>query len=249
MSPPRPLWPYPRVIAHRGAGALAPENTLAALRLGRNRGFRGVEFDVRLSGDGVPVLMHDETLERTTDGRGRVADTAYEVLQRLDAGGWFGNEFLGEPVPALAAAIALCQQSGLWANIELKPCPGREVEIGRAVARVVQLAGAGPQPHLLSSFSIEALEAAKQEAPRLPRGLLVEAPPGDWKARLDQLECVSLHADWRHLDRERVRQIHSAGFAVLAYTVNDSEAALQLLGWGVDALVTDQLDAIGPDFA
>lgn len=250
MSLPRPLWPYPRVIAHRGGGVLAPENTLAGLRLARNLGFRGVEFDVKLSRDAVPVLVHDDTLERTTDGGGEVAQALASALFELDAGSWFGNEYAGEPVPAFAAASALCKEIGLWANVEIKPCPGRDAETGRVVARMARLLWAGaPQPPLLSSFSIAALEAAQRESPELPRGLLMTRIAPDWKAAMDRLECVSLHAAWRSLDRERTREIQSAGFGVLAYTVNDSQTAVDLLDWGVDAIVTDQLDQIGPAFA
>ena len=250
MALPRPLWPYPRILAHRGGGGLAPENTLAGLRLARNLGFRGVEFDVKLSRDGVPVLMHDETLERTTTGSGSVRDWAAADLLTLDAGSWFGNEFAGEMVPALAAVSATCRQFGLWANVEIKPCPDREAQTGQAVARMTKLLWAGAElPPVLSSFSADALEAARREAPELPRGLLVEAVPGNWKQALDRLECVSLHVSWRHLSAERVKEVQSAGFGVLAYTVNDSETALDLLAWGIDALVTDQLDQIGPHFA
>jgi len=229
---------------------LAPENTLAGLRLARNLGFRGVEFDVKLSRDFTPVLIHDDTLDRTTDGSGRVAETAAAALSGLDAGSWFANEYAGEPVPAFAAASALCKEIGLWANVEIKPCPGREAETGRIVARMARLLWAGaPQPPLLSSFSVAALEAAQRETPQLPRGLLVTDIPDDWKAAMDRLECVSLHAAWRGLDRSQVKEIQSAGFGVLAYTVNDSETALDLLESGVDAIVTDQLDQIGPNFA
>jgi len=189
-------------------------------------------------------------LERTTDGSGRVADAPAEALFELDAGGWFANEYTGEPVPAFAAASALCKEIGLWANVEIKPCAGRDAETGRVVARMAKLLwGGAPQPPLLSSFSVAALEAAQRESPQLPRGLLVNEIPADWKAIMDQLECVSLHAAWRKLDRQRVREIQSAGFGVLAYTVNDSESAIDLLQWGVDAIVTDQLDQIGPRFA
>ncbi|MEX0958744.1 MAG: glycerophosphodiester phosphodiesterase [Burkholderiales bacterium] len=250
MSLPRPLWPYPRIIAHRGGGVLAPENTLAALRLARNMGFRGIEFDVRLCADGSPVLMHDESVDRTTNGSGRVTDLDFVALGRLDAGGWFGNEYLGEPLPAFAAACALCREAGLWANIELKSEPGLEAQTGTTVARMAKLLWAGAHlPPLISSFSTEALEAARKEAPELPRGLLCSEIPHDWKATMDGLECASLHAAWEHLGHEAVREIHSAGFGVMAYTVNESEAALDLLQWSVDALVTDQLERIGPAFA
>lgn len=250
VSRARSTWPYPRVIAHRGGGVLAPENTLAGLELARNLGFQGVEFDVKLSEDGTPILMHDDTLDRTTDGHGPVSDHAYQEIAELDAGGWFGNEFIGEPVPAFAAAAALCQQAGLWANVEIKPCPGRERETGEVVARMAKLLWSGADlPPLLSSFSAIALEAAAVEAPELPRALLVVDVPVNWHAQMQRLQCVSLHASHRHLNAALVKAVHDAGYGVLTYTVNDSELALELLEWGVDALVTDQLDVIAPNFA
>ena len=250
MNIPRPLWPYPRIIAHRGGGLLAPENTLAAIRLARNMGFSGVEFDVKLTGDGVPVLMHDDTLERTTDGSGAVSDASYQDIAKLDAGGWFANEFVGEPVPSFAAASALCRQAGLWANIEIKPSPGEERETGEAVARMAKLLWTGSHPlPLLSSFSALALEAAAVESPELPRALLVVDPQPNWQAQLERLQCVAMHVSHPYLDAALVKAIHGSGRGVLTYTVNDSEIALDLLGWGVDALVTDQLDAITPNFA
>ena len=250
MNVPRPLWPYPRIVAHRGGGLLAPENTLAGIRLARNLGFGGVEFDVKLTADGVPVLMHDDTLERTTDGSGTVAQTSYKEITRFDAGGWFGNEFSGEPVPSFAAASALCREAGVWANIEIKPSPGQERATGEAVARMTKLLWTGSHPlPLLSSFSALALEAAAVESPELPRALLVVEPPSNWLAQLERLQCVAMHVSHPHLDATLVKALHGSGRGVLTYTVNDSEIALDLLGWGVDALVTDQLDAITPNFA
>jgi glycerophosphoryl diester phosphodiesterase len=246
----RPLWPYPRVIAHRGGGILAPENTLAGLELARNLGFLGVEFDVKLSRDGTPILMHDDTLDRTTDGHGEVARTNFGAISKLDAGVWFGNEFAGQRVPSFAAAATLCREAGLWANVEIKPCPGRERETGEIAARLSRQLwlGASPPP-LLSSFSPLSLEAAAVEAPDMPRALLVEEIPENWAAQLERLQAVALHASQRHLTKQIIKAVHDAGYGVLAYTVNDSERALQLLEWGVDALVTDQLDVITPNFA
>ena len=96
-------WPYPRLVAHRGAGKLAPENTLTAMRVGHAHGYRMVEFDVKLSADGVAFLLHDATLERTTSGRGRADALPWRELSRLDAGAWHSAEYAGEPVPTLAA--------------------------------------------------------------------------------------------------------------------------------------------------
>lgn len=238
-------WAYPRTIAHRGGGRLAPENTLAAIRTGAQHGFAGVEFDVMLSRDSVPVLIHDETLERTTNGRGAVADTAWMELATLDAGGWFGPGFAGEPLPRYVDAAHCCVELGLWANVEIKPAAGFERETGRVVAGMTAAVWqSSPVAPLLSSFSIEALEAAAAAAPRVARGLLVEAIPTGWQDTATRLGCVSVHCDFRHLTRPLVRSVKDAGFGLLCYTVNDPETARKLYRWGVDALVTDRIDLV-----
>ncbi len=235
-------WPYPRILAHRGGGKLAPENTLGAIRLGAQMGFKGVEFDVMLAGDGTPVLMHDETLQRTTNGRGRVAELSHAHMASFDAG-------KGERIPRFEEAARLCRELGLWANVELKPAQGHERRTGDAVARMAaeHWRGAPLQP-VLSSFSPLALAAARQAAPQLPRGLLVGRIPSRWREMLQDLECFALHANYRALNARITDEAHQAGCAVLAWTVNDRRAARKLLGWGVDCLVTDRLDRITPDF-
>ncbi len=246
----RPYWQYPRIIAHRGGGLLAPENTLAAIRYAVNLGFAGVEFDVKLTADDVPVLFHDDTLERTTDGSGLVADTRFDTITQFDAGSWFANEYADEPVPAFAAASALCKEAGLWANVEIKSCPGREPETGRLVARMAKLIWSGaPLPPLLASFSADALDAARAEAPELPRALLCNEIPDDWEKTLDRLQCVALHVAFDQLTSEAVAAIQATERGVLAYTVNESDDALELIEMGVDALITDQIDHITPNFA
>jgi glycerophosphoryl diester phosphodiesterase len=235
-------WPYARIVAHRGGGKLAPENTLGAIRLGAQMGFKGVEFDVMLAGDGTPVLIHDETLERTTDGRGRVADLSYAQMAGFDAG-------KGERIPRFEDAARLCRELGLWANVEIKPALGYERRTGEAVARMAAELWRGAQlAPVLSSFSPVALAAARQAAPGLPRGLLVGRMPPRWREMLRDLECVALHANYRALNARLVEEAHQAGRAVLAWTVNDRRAARKLLRWGVDSVVTDRLDRIAPDF-
>uniref|UniRef100_UPI002174D903 glycerophosphodiester phosphodiesterase family protein n=1 Tax=Azohydromonas sediminis TaxID=2259674 RepID=UPI002174D903 len=151
-------WPYPRWIAHRGAGTLAPENTLAALREGWRRGFRAFECDAKLSADGVPFLLHDDTLERTTDGRGPAEALNWAELSRLDAGGWLAPAWAGEPPAALQAVAAFVRANGCALNIELKPGPGRARATGEAVAALARRWWAGAAvPPLLSSFDADAL--------------------------------------------------------------------------------------------
>jgi glycerophosphoryl diester phosphodiesterase len=242
-------WPYPRILAHRGGGRLAPENTLAAIRLGASLGFAGVEFDVMLAGDGTPVLMHDETLARTTGAPGEVARTSYERLAQLDAGSWRGAKWRGERIPTFAQAARLCRELGLWANVEIKPASGYERRTGEAVARAARELWRGAElPPLLSSFSALALGAARGAAPELPRGLLVGRIPEHWHEAMQDLECAALHCNYRALNKRLAARIHGAGYAILGWTVNDRRAARRLLGWGVDCLVTDALARIGADF-
>ncbi len=240
-------WHLPRLIAHRCGGVLAPENTLAGLRVAAERGYRGVEFDVMLSADGTPVLIHDETLERTTDGRGRVAETSDAELARLDAGGWYGAQFAGEPIPAFGDAAELCLALGLRANVEIKPSRGVEAVTGQKVAAQARELWSGCAPPLLSSFSVEALAAARDAAPELPRGLLVDQPPPDWPALCRSLGCVSLHCSRRHFSLRLLEEAQSAAVPLLVYTVNDSEDAAQLLRQGVTGVFTDRLDLLQPD--
>lgn len=242
-------WPYPRIIAHRGGGVHAPENTLVAIRVAASLGYGGVEIDVRLARYGVPVLMHDDTLERTTDGAGPVDALDAAQLRALDAGSWFGNEFGGEHVPTFEAASVLCAGLGLWANVEIKAGAHDDAaEAGRVVAgQAVRLwRKASPAP-LLSSFSEAALAAARETAPELPRGLLVHAAPPDWRERLSALGCRTLHCHHETVTRPLVAALHEAGFGLLAYTVNAVGRAVQLLEMGVDAVVTDELRDVRPD--
>jgi glycerophosphoryl diester phosphodiesterase len=240
-------WPYPGFIAHRGAGLLAPENTMAALRLGAAHGYRMFEFDVKLSADGVPFLLHDATLDRTTNGRGPAAALTMAELERLDAGSWHGERHAGEPVPTLATVADWLLSNDLMANIEIKPSPGREAETGTAVAIAAARHWRGRRvPPLLSSFSERALEAAGRAAPQLPRALLLDRLPDDWPARLRRLGCVALDAKHRALDAGVIAQAHRAGLRVCAYTVNDPETARTLRAQGVDCVITDRVDGIGP---
>ena len=244
---------YPcRVIAHRGGGTLAPENTLAGIRYGHAHGFRGVEFDVMLARDDVPVLMHDDTLERTTNAQGALAEKSATELAALDAGTWRDARYAGEPVPSFAQAGQLCVALGLFANVEIKPyAPGGDtvaVETGRVTALATRALWAGaPLRPLLSSFSGVALKSAMLAAPELPRAYLFDAVPADWKHRLAALDCVALHCNAKKLNADLAAAIKAAGYGLMCWTVNEPAQAQQLLDWGVDAICTDRLDLFKPE--
>jgi glycerophosphoryl diester phosphodiesterase len=235
-------WPYPKIVAHRGGGALAPENTLAAIRHGAALGFKGVEFDVMLAGDRTPVVIHDETVDRTTDGHGEVPRMTYAELASL-------RIRKNERIPRYEEAALLCRELGLWANVEIKPAQGHERATGEAVARMTrELWRGAPLGPLLSSFSVDALAAARAVAPELPRGYLVDKIPGDWRDAMKRLACVALHCNHKSLTEKLAAEIHGAGYSILLWTVNDPSDAQRLLKMGADCLVTDALDRIGPDF-
>jgi glycerophosphoryl diester phosphodiesterase len=243
-----PLWPYPRLAAHRGAGKLAPENTLAALRFGHARGYRMAEFDVKLSADGVAFLLHDATLERTTSGIGRADALSWRELAQLDAGSWHSAAHAGEPIPSLTAIARFCRANDVAVNLEIKPTPGRERETGAAVAldAASLWAGADVRP-LLSSFSADALDAAREAVPEMPRAWLVEDLPDGWRTEIVRLGCIALNPRHTLLTQELVRDVRGAGLRVAAWTVNDPARAATLAGWGVDTIFTDAIDTIAAD--
>jgi glycerophosphoryl diester phosphodiesterase len=239
------MWIYPKVVAHRGGGKLAPENTIAGLRMGLEHGFRAVEFDVMLARDGVGVVMHDPYLGRTVAGSGNVFDYDAVELVAMDAGAWFGADYAGEPVPLFTQFVDFCRAHGIWMNVEIKPAPGFEAQTGEVVATLVQ-AIFGPEigldemkkVPLLSSFSEMALAAALHAAPHVPRAYLLDDIPKDWEDKASALEVVAIHTNQKKLTQVQARAIKQAGFGLFCYTVNDPDRARELLGWGVDGFCT-----------
>jgi len=245
-------WPYPLWFAHRGAGRQAPENTLAALRVGAGLGWRAFECDVRLSADGLPFLLHDDTLERTTDAAGAALELNWSELSLLDAGGWHGRIFAGEPLPSLDGIAAFCLRNGHALNLELKSARGDEERTGRLVAQAVRRLW-GEAVHdeqtiwpLLSSFLPEALAAAREVAPEVPRALLVQTLWPDCIDIAERLGCCAMVLEQSLITPERLRQIQRGGLRVLAYTVNDPGRAGALLELGIDGLISDEVDRFVP---
>ncbi|HYC05895.1 MAG TPA: glycerophosphoryl diester phosphodiesterase [Azospirillaceae bacterium] len=230
----------PRLIGHRGAAKHAPENTLAGIRTAAAQGARWVEVDVKLTRDGVPILMHDEELGRTTDGRGKVAEHDYADIARLDAGRWFSPAFRGEPVPTLAACLELVHALGLGINLEIKPCPGREEETaGVALSMAYSLWPEGKAPPLVSSFEYASLVMARQVVPAWPIGFLIDRRVPDWREKADRVSAATINVNARKESAGTIAEYRASGRPVLAYTVNSVPAAREVFGWGVSAVFTD----------
>jgi glycerophosphoryl diester phosphodiesterase len=241
----RPPFALPRVMGHRGAAAVAPENTLAGLRAAAAMGMTWVEFDVMLSGDGVPVLFHDDNLKRITGRKAAMARTPFAELAKLEAGAWFAPHFIGEPIPSLEQALALAVELDLTPNIEIKPTPRRDVATAAAVAETIARCWPEDRPGpMISSFSRKALAVARDRVPSLPRALISWRLPRDWEAAAETLQCVSLHLRALRLRAKTAAKVKGAGYQLAAFTVNDPKKAQRLIRFGVDCIITDRPDII-----
>jgi glycerophosphoryl diester phosphodiesterase len=240
-------WPLPLWIAHRGAGRLAPENTLAAFRRGAAYGYRAFECDVKLSADGVPFLLHDATLERTTSGQGVAGEQSWAALSRLDAGSWHSRSYAGEPMPSLDAMAAYVQRNGFGLNIEIKPTPGQEQATGQAVgAACLRLWHGASTPLVFSSFRPEALQGARESAPGIARMLLLDTLWPGWLQMARSLDCVAVVSDHKLMDTGLMAQLSAAGLRGLCYTVNEAPDAQRLLDLGIAGIITDAVDRFSP---
>lgn len=245
----------PRIIAHRGASRLAPENTIAAINAAAENGAQALELDAQITSDGVCVVFHDESLERCTNGRGRLADKTLAELAALDAGGWYSQAFAGEGIPRLDTALQNIARLGLALNLEIKPAPGLEAQTGRAVAETIRDAWPGDRAVLVSSFSTVALDAFRDRLEnwgRVGYALICDRVPEDWGDRLSALQARALHCRHDAVTSEVAAAVHDAGCRLHVYTVNDPARARALFDMGVDAIFTDDvaamLDAFSDEF-
>ena len=241
-------WPLPLWVAHRGAGRLAPENTLAAFRLGAAHGYRAFECDVKLSADDVPFLLHDATLERTTSGRGVAGELDWSALSRIDAGTWHSRAYAGEPLPSLQALAAYLRANAFALDLEIKPTPGTDHHTGQVVGREAARlwAGADAPPLLFSSFRPEALAGARETAPHIPRALLLDTLWPSWLDVAQQLGCSAVITNYNVMSAQALGQIHGAAMRGLVYTVNDPAPAAWLQSIGIDGIITDAVDRFSP---
>ncbi len=246
-------WPYPHLFAHRGGGTLAPENTLAGMREALARGFKAVEFDVMLSLDGIPLLMHDPVLGRTVarqgSGPNKISELRWAELANLDAGAWLATQFVGEPIPSFEAVIAFCCKHRIAMNIEIKPSPGTDQATGQVVGQALkqakidypELSEPGLAP-IVSSFSAQALQAFNQQQAGLATGFLMDRIPENWFAIAQALGSKAIHCNYRLLNASIARTIKEQGYWLFCYTVNDPTIGDELHSWGVDGFCTDRLD-------
>ena len=219
---------FPRIFAHRGASSLAPENTIAAFAKAMEVGAHWFEFDVDITGDGSLIVIHDDTLDRTTTGSGSYYQLGFSDIRRLDAGRWF------------VLAFAHAQQMG--ANLEIKPCAGGERLRERLIeALAVTLAGDKvPSRLIVSSFDHELLAAFHEACPTVALGWLIERASDEWREGAAALGATAIHPGVEGLTESDVRAMRDAGFEVNVWTVNDVEQARELASWGVTGIFTDR---------
>ncbi len=229
----------PPIIAHRGASQLAPENTLAAFRKAKEIGAAWVEFDVVLTRDGTAIIMHDETLDRTTNGKGKVADVTYDYVKTLDAGSWFSPAFTGEKIPTLLEVIHLLNELQLGANIEIKPCLGVEEQTVKTVLDLVAHHWQQKNPPLFASFSQKVLTTLRQLSPDSLLAFLMHEWQPDWLVEATRLHCASVHVNQAVLTPEYAAKIKAENFYLFSYTVDDVIMARKLFSMGVDAIFSN----------
>jgi len=227
-----------RIIAHRGASADAPENTLAAIVRAADDGTRAVEIDVNTSADGIPYVHHDERLARCTGHPGRLHEQRAARLDTLYAGAGMPG-FEREPLARLETLLGPVIGRRLALNLEIKPPPGRERVTTAAICDVLERCWPADRTLVFSSFSETALRCAAERLPDLPRALLVGAIPPDWRAALERSAAINLHCAARHFDAAPAAELRAAGHGLYCFTVNDVRTAQGLFDAGIDGVFTD----------
>lgn len=236
----------PQIIGHRGACGYAPENTLESIHTAADMGIKWVELDVKLTKDEIPIIFHDEELERTTNGNGPVAEITYDEIRHLEAGSWFGESFAGIKIPTLEEAAEILIERNMGLNLEIKPCPGREKITAEAALDILSRIWDDHDSLLISSFQHVSLETAADIANDWHRGLLIggDEMPENWKDMLDYLECDSVNLGSRLVTREVVHQISDLDKNLLVWTINDPDEARLFQSYGVRTFFTDYPDIL-----
>ncbi len=229
------------ITGHRGAAALAPENTLAGIQKAVESGIKWIEIDTQLSADNIPVIIHDKTVRRCTNGKGRVGDLTLAELKVLDAGSWFSKEFKGETIPTLEEALLACQENNLNMNLEIKIHKEHEVKpLVEKVVETVKHLNFPIEKLLFSSFSKTALAHCQALYPEVRRGFITEHKPFNMLDTIKPLDLYSLHIDHRILNEKLAKSIKEMGLTLMIWTLNDPKKVDKFTAWGVDNIITDK---------
>lgn len=208
-------------VAHRGYSSLAPENTMAAFQLAmEQKQVSWIELDVQLSRDGVPVVIHDFRLERTTNGSGNVRDHTLAELKKLDAGSWKSKKFAGERIPTLMEVLKLTKGK-VKLNIELKTVGNMYPDLAATVIEKLQNAWK-PRDYVITSFEKKALQQVKRIHPDLPTGLIINASPADLSRQLEELGCHFLSIGFPYVTKSLIKEMTSKNITVMAWTIDSS---------------------------
>lgn len=228
-----------KVMGHRGAALLAPENTLASVRAAADAGATWVEIDAYLIAEGGLVIFHDDTLDRCTNGSGVTREARPTEVVELDAGSWFSTDFVGEKVPTLLDALECIQSLGLGLNLEIKHDAADVENIVPAVMAMLRDHWQDNDRLMISSFNLAALEMCYEIDPQRHLAPLYEDIPEDWQEQLFGIEAYSLNCDYSRLTEAQARAVKAAGYKLLCYTVNDPQTVEAHWAWGMDAVITD----------
>lgn len=235
----------PRIIGHRGACGYAPENTLVSIHTAADMGLEWIELDVKLTKDQVPIIFHDEELDRITNGNGPVADKTWEDIQQLEAGSWFADSFAGIRIPTLEEALDTIIDLGLGLNLEIKPCPGREKETAEIALDILSRCWDDHNRLLISSFQHVSLETALEMAPDWHLGFLMpEDWPENWKDMAKYLNASTININGNTVTQNDIDLLLELEKPILAYTINDHMKAHELYSWGVTSVFSDTPDTI-----
>ncbi|MBW1215537.1 glycerophosphodiester phosphodiesterase family protein [Pantoea allii] len=228
------------LIAHRGAPLLAPENTLPSFQAAVEHGATWIEVDVKLTKDMHPVIIHDDAVDRTTNGKGYVANLTLDEIRSLDAGVRYGHIFKGVKVPTLAETVGFVLDKGIGLQLEIKPTSGQEIETAEiAITQLKSLWPAGEKKLFISSFSELSLQVAAKIMPDVPRGLAVCVPPKDPAALLARTDCQILHFLGDFATDDDLQRLSHSGIEFAIATINDPALARKYIDAGAQTVLSD----------
>ncbi|EDK28624.1 Glycerophosphodiester phosphodiesterase [Vibrionales bacterium SWAT-3] len=228
------------ITGHRGAASLAPENTLVSIEQAAKAGATWIEIDTQLSADGTPMVFHDKTVNRCTNGTGNIADLDLSALKTLDAGSWFGSEFAGTTIPTLSEALDKCLELDVTLNLEIKIYDDKAIQpLVEKVAALIEQKQFPIEKLLISSFKKEALSLCQQMMPEVKRGFICEVWNNFSLESLKSLALYSIHIDHRILDEKTAKAIKASGAVLKIWTLNDPQMAAKYFNLGVDNIITD----------